>query len=251
MLPSQRHAIILEEVSRQPAVSIRSLTERLGVSRETVRKDIELLAQENKLNQVRGGATNIRTKEPPMASRSLTNPKGKERIGSYVARMIPDGVSVIIDNGSTTRAAAQALAHSHHNLTVFTNDLTIASILTPAATEITILGGRLDISENCTMGLDTLDHLRRYHAEYSLVGVGGLTAQALFTDFSLEAANLRHLMMQQAHRSLVLADRSKFGVVGQVAMKPLPTSASLVVDEMPPKEIMAALTSAEIEVGQA
>lgn len=246
MLPSERHAIILSEVARQPAVSIRYLTERLGVSRETVRKDIETLAQDNKLNQVRGGATGIRKQEPPIADRSQTNPDGKARIGAHVADLIPDGASIIIDNGSTTLAAARALAERRRDLVIYTNDLGIASLLAPCAAEVTILGGRLDLPENATMGLDTLENLARYHAEFSLVGVGGLSARTLLTDFSLEAANLRHLMMQRAQRPLVLADSSKFGVVGQVAMKPLPDGAVVITDMAPPKDIADALQASSI-----
>ena len=251
MLPSERHAIILEEVSRQPAVSIRSLTERLGVSRETVRKDIEQLAQENKLNQVRGGATRVRRHEPPMTDRTQTNRVGKERIGAYVASAIPDGASVIIDNGSTTLAAAQALAATRRELTIYTNDLTIASVLTPAAAEITLLGGRLDFSENATMGLDTLEHLSRYNAEYALVGVGGISARALLTYFSLEGANLRHMMMERAQHPFLLADSSKFGVVGQIAMKALPFDVTLVVDGELPKDISEALETQPMDIVRA
>ncbi|WP_425079146.1 DeoR/GlpR family DNA-binding transcription regulator [Ruegeria denitrificans] len=251
MLAPERHAIILEEVSRQPAVSIRSLTERLGVSRETVRKDIEQLALENKLHQVRGGATSIRRREPPMADRAQTNPQGKERIGAYVASVIPDGASVIIDSGSTTVAAAQALAAVRQNLTIYTNDLTIASVLASAAAEVTLLGGRLDFSVNATLGLDTLDHLSRYNAEYALIGVGGVSSRALFTDFSLEGANLRHMMMQRAQRPLILADGSKFDVVGPIVMKPLPVKATLVVDEELPDSIAGALQSQPVDIVKA
>lgn len=251
MLAPERHAIILEEVSRQPAVSIRSLTERLGVSRETVRKDIEQLAQENKLHQVRGGATSVRRQEPSMADRSQTNPEGKMRIGAYVASVIPDGASVIVDNGSTTLAAAQALAAVRHSLTIYTNDLTIAAVLAPAAAEVTLLGGRLDFSENATLGLDTLDHLSRYNAEYALIGVGGVSSRALFTDFSLEGANLRHMMMERAQRPLILADSSKFDVVGPIAMKPLPVKAALVVDEELPNSIVGALKNQPVDIMKA
>src|SRR5690606_32284971 len=73
MLQSQRHQIILSRVSAQPAVTIRELTQSLGVSRETVRKDIEHLAGENRLLQVRGGATRILTAEPPSQTRAATN----------------------------------------------------------------------------------------------------------------------------------------------------------------------------------
>jgi DeoR family transcriptional regulator, glycerol-3-phosphate regulon repressor len=241
MLPPERHAIILREVAEQPAVSIRFLTQKLGVTRETVRKDIEQLDSENKLNKVRGGATQIRTQEPAVKTRVATNQKGKTKIGKYLLDKIPDGASIIIDNGSTTFAVARLLREFRENLTVYTNDLTIAALLGPVSREVTVLGGRLDVMENATFGLETMEHLGRYRAEFSLIGAGGLSAHALFTDFSRDAADLRHLMLEHAERPFVLADRSKFSVVGQVVMRPFSDRVIAVMDKEPPSEIMAAL----------
>ncbi len=248
MLPSQRHQIILSRVSDQPAVTIRELTQSLGVSRETVRKDIEHLAQSNRLLQVRGGAMRIRTAEPPSHKRATTNREGKARIGTHVAAMIGDGSSLFIDNGSTTLAVALALARQRRDLIVYTNDLKIAEIIAPAAREITILGGRLDVAEAATFGLVTLENLSHYRAEYALIGGGGVSARALFTDFSREAAEMRLRMMQQAEEALILADSSKFGEVGQVALGPLPEGVRMVSEIAPPRDIAAALGAASVEV---
>lgn len=246
MLPSERHSIILQQVALQPAVSIRQLTDRLGVSRETVRKDIELLAAESKLQQVRGGATQIRTQEPPISDRSQTNLAGKLRIAQHMVAQIPDGASLIIDNGSTTWAVADLLASRRKDLIVYTNDLKIAGILGPVARELTVLGGRLDPLENAAIGLETAEYLARYRAEFALISTGGLSAHALFTDFSREAAALRNQMVQQAERAFVLCDSSKFGVVGQVVMKPLPKTATVVFDTPPPLDIADSLTKIDV-----
>ncbi len=237
MLPSERHAIILNEVSRQPAVSIRTLTVLMGVSRETVRKDIETLAHQNKLQQVRGGATGILTQEPSIEDRSQTNAAGKARIAEFVVRQIPDGASIMIDCGSTTLAVAKRLAETRNGLIIYTNDLKIAETIAPATRELTLFGGRVVVSEMATHGMETIENLTRYRAEYGLIGVGGLSERALFTDFTREGANLRHQMMLHTELPFVLADRSKFGVIGQVVMKPLPLAATIVVDEALPQQI--------------
>jgi DeoR family glycerol-3-phosphate regulon repressor len=241
MLASERHEIILDAVARQPAVSIRDLTVRLGVSRETVRSDIEALARANKLTQVRGGATQIRTAEPSVETRTATNPTGKALIADHVVAGIPDGASIIIDNGSSTLAIARKLAVSRQNLTICTNDLKIAEILGSCAKEITLLGGRFDRNENATFGLEAMEHLARYRMEFAIISAGGISAHALFTDFSREAADLRHQMMMQSETPLVLADSSKFGTVGQVVMKSLPEQANVVMDQPPPDDIARAL----------
>ena len=241
MLPSERHAIILKEVAEHPAISIRTLTKKLGVTRETVRKDIEQLAGENKLNRVRGGATRIKTQEPAVEMRAATNQKGKQRIGRHILEKIPDGASLIIDNGSTTFAFARLLRESRKNLTVCTNDLKIAALLGPVSKEVVVLGGYLNFEETATFGPAAIEQLSRLRAEFSLIGVGGLSANALFTDFSREAADLRHLMVRQAERGFVLVDSSKFSVVGQAVLPPLPEHAIAVMDRVPPTEIAAAM----------
>ena len=248
MLPSQRHQIILREVSSQPAVTIRELTQFLGVSRETVRKDIEQLAGENRLLQVRGGATRILTAEPPSQTRAATNREGKARIAALVAARIDDGASLFIDNGSTTLAVAVALARLKHDLIIYTNDLKIAEVIAPASREVTVLGGRLDVDETATFGIATLEHLGHYRAEYALIGAGGISARALFTDFSREAVEMRLRMMRQAEEALILADQSKFGEVGQVVLGPLPKGVRMVSDLAPPDDIAAALSAASVEV---
>ncbi len=243
MLIQQRHKLILDEIAKSNSVSIRSLSDRLGVSRETVRKDIEVLSNLNELTQVRGGAVRVQTYEPHISNRSSTNPDGKEKIGRIVADIIPDGSSIIIDNGSTTQAIARSLLSRHHDLIVYTNDLKIAETLTPISREIIILGGRLDSNELATHGLETIENLSKYRAEYSLVSAGGLNAIDLFSDFTHEAAALRNNMISQAEQPVIVADHSKFETIGQIKLKAAPAGTKVVTDVEPPAPIIDALNS--------
>ena len=160
MLAPQRHNFILEELDKQTTVSIRTLTQRLGVSRETIRKDIEYLARTAKLEQVRGGATRIRTQEIPMANRSQINPEGKARIGRTLAARIADYSSLFLDNGSSTRAVARALV-GHRGLKVYTNDLDVARIIAPSCDELVLIGGRIDPEEMATFGHEAANAVHR------------------------------------------------------------------------------------------
>ena len=247
MLAEERHSRIIEEISRQPAVSIRHLTKLLGVSRETVRKDIELLSQKRKLHQVRGGAVQVLTSEPPIADRVHTNPEGKALIADMVVDRIGDGASVIIDSGSTTLVAAQKLVEERKDLTVYTNDLQLALAIGPFVRELTLLGGRLDPRDNTIFGLEAIEHLKHYYAEFALIGIGGLCEKYMFTDFSRETSALRQLMMEHAETSFVLSDSSKFGAVSRVGLT-LPSSAIVLTDREPEEGIQKALADANIQV---
>lgn len=241
MLAPQRHALILEEISKVNTVSIRALSNKVGVSRETIRKDIEHLAQLNELVQIRGGAIRIQTAEPHIFSRAATNTEGKNKIAQIVADIIPDGASIIIDNGSTTQAISRALLRRHKSLTIYTNDLKITECLAPVAREITLLGGRIDPNELAVHGLEAIENLSKYRADFSIVSAGGVDASNLFTDFAHETAVLRNAMLLQAKIPIIVADKSKFGSVGQVKLKSVPLGTMIISDTQPPTPITCAL----------
>ena len=237
MLATERHALILDQVATKNTVSIRYLSDELGVSRETVRNDIKTLSEQHMLTQVRGGAVRVQTAEPPLDVRSDTNPEGKNAIADFVVSQIPDGASIIIDSGSTTQVCARALAKHRKDLVVYTNDLDVARILARTSKELVILGGRLADGELASQGLDTIKALTRYRAEFALVSVGGVSEQAGFTDFTSEAATLRDTMLEHAHTPFLLVDHTKFGIVGQVCLSTIPLATTVVVDRNIPAEI--------------
>ncbi len=250
MLPDERYAIILEKVNLHPAVSIRDLTERLGVSRETVRKDIEFLAEQGKLMQVRGGAARVVSKEAPMRDRVQRNAGGKVKIAEHVSSMIPDGASIIIDNGSSTLEVARQLVKHHKKLQVVTNDLKLAEVIAPACREVVLLGGRMDPAEMATLGLEVFENLARYRAEFAIISAGGLSEQAGFTDFVRDAADLRARMLKQAETGMILADRSKFGVVGKIVMPQFPDGTLLITDAAPPSELSKTLRDLTVQIAK-
>ncbi|MEM9631114.1 MAG: DeoR/GlpR family DNA-binding transcription regulator [Pseudomonadota bacterium] len=248
MLPDERYAVILEEVNLHPAVSIRSLTERLGVSRETVRKDIEFLAGQGKLSQVRGGAARVVSKEDPMRDRVQRNADGKSKIAERVSSMIPDGASIIIDNGSSTLEVARQLVKHRKDLQVVTNDLKLAEVIAPACRDVVVLGGRVDPAEMATFGLEVFENLARYRAEFAIISTGGLSARAGFTDFTRDAADLRTRMLTQAETLIVLADSSKFGIVGQIVMPTFPAGTLLITDASPPSDLSEVLSHLKVQI---
>lgn len=247
MLAPERHSFIMSELSRNASVSIKELSKQLGVSRETVRKDLETLAEQSKLNQVRGGAVRVVDLEPPLADRLRTNPAGKAAIAELVVERVGDDASVFIDSGSTTYLAAERLVASRKNLVIYTNDLRIALLCVDHAAEVNLLGGRMDARDSAVYGLEAIDFVRRYRADFALVGVIGINEQSLFTDSSRETAALREAMIACSEKAFILADSSKFGISGRcpvVASNPL----TLLTDGQPPENIMKSLKRNKVTV---
>jgi len=106
-------------------------------------------------------------------------------------------------------------------LLVYTNDLVVAQILAGALRDPVMLGGRVSPHDLATHGDETITALQCYRTEFGPIGVGGLSAEAGLTGFSFEGATLRNTMLTHAQQPLLLADHTKFGIIGQVALDQL------------------------------
>jgi DeoR/GlpR family transcriptional regulator of sugar metabolism len=220
-------------LARTGALSVSELVRRLAVSRETVRRDLNALALRGLLVTTHGGALATDRVEPDLDVRESANAEAKQAIGRRAAQLVPDGVSLVLDSGSTTLAIARALL-ARHRLMVYTNDWRIALLLGRRNdNRVTLLGGELSNHEDATFGLDTLQQLSQYHADLAFVGAGGITGEAILTDYSRAAAELRSRMILAASVAVIVADHSKFGRVTPVRMVNFEKVRYLITDRLP------------------
>lgn len=250
MLTEERRRLIIERLAAEGAVAISALTRDLGVSRETVRRDLAALAEDGRLRQTRGGAI-LEGREASETARESVNAPGKRAIGRAAARLVPDGASVVIDSGTTTRALAQALGE-RRNLVVYTSDLAVARALARRnANRVVLLGGEIQEHEDSTMGWDAIATLAQYRADFAFIGVGGVSEQGDFTDFNRAGAELRARMSAAAATRIVLADHSKFGRATPVLLSGLGAGLMLITDRKPPAPLARSLERRKIKVAVA
>ncbi|MEX3636516.1 DeoR/GlpR family DNA-binding transcription regulator [Paraburkholderia sp. BR14320] len=251
--PNRRLAIeridyIVQSLEASGSVSVANLSATLGVSRETIRRDLKILAEQGRANLVHGGAAKRPVAEPSLASREAVNALGKAAIGAAAARLVADGMVVLIDSGSTTLGLAEALQH-HRDLTVITNSLPIALMLCRApGVKVVVLGGDIDPNDEAAIGVETMTALSHFRVDLVFVGVGGISPEGEFTDYSRLAAEQRHLMMKSGKKVYVLADHSKFEQQTPVLIAPVPHIAGLIVDAEPPAGIVRACAEQRWEV---
>ena len=233
MLAEQRRALIMDILDRTGSVSVTELHERLEVSRETLRRDITRLSEESRLTKIHGGALSNSSVEPGLSERMSQNIEGKRAIGRMAAEMIPDGVSLIIDAGTTTLCMADYLVE-RRRLTVYTNDLQIAAKLAGLnENRILILGGEVQGTDGAIFGPDASQMLENYHAGFAVVGISAFSPERGLTDYSREAAELRGQMLNHARVSILLADHTKFERQAPVNMTGFEQLDNLVTDLKP------------------
>jgi DeoR family transcriptional regulator, glycerol-3-phosphate regulon repressor len=231
---------IAQALDAEGSVGVTELAEKLSVSRETIRRDLKALAREGRANLVHGGAARAVTAEPSLATRVAANAAGKAAIGRKAADLVRDGMVVLIDSGSTTFFLAKALT-SLRKLTVLTNSLPIALLLCRSpGVKVIMLGGEIDANDEAAFGVDTLEALGHFRVDLAFLGVGGISLEGEFTDYTRLAAEQRHMMMKAGRKVYILADHTKFDRRTPIRIAPVAHIAGLIVDEPPPASIMRA-----------
>lgn len=248
MLIEKRQQLILDRLARDGAAGIAALSRTLGVSRETVRRDLNVLSERQLLRKTHGGAMANPAAEPNLTERLDVNAEGKNRIGVAAAKMVPDGASLIIDCGSTTQALARALLE-HRRLTVYTNDLHVARALSRRNGNVVhLLGGQLLEHEDATAGWETVTQVAQYHVDFAFVGVSGLAEDGTLTDYERAGAELRSRMLAAAKVPVLLADKTKFGQTRPVAVANFGKTRTLVTDQAPPVAVKKYYAAKGIEI---
>lgn len=249
MLPEERRRRILEILTEKQFVSVNELYDSLRVSRETIRRDINRLALENRLIKTHGGAQSMARVEPAFAERMDANIKAKRAIGRQAAKLVVDGATVIIDSGTTCLCAAESMTE-RNNLTVITNDIHVAGQLADRnGNRVLLLGGEVVGGEGATMGRDTSSMLENYFADISFIGLSAISEDGVLSDYTREAAALRATMIAQARIPVLIGDHDKFGWRASARVEGLERVRHLITDRKPAMGITAVLKSLKIEIG--
>ena len=217
MLARQRQELILDAVRATGGVRVSELVERLGVSDMTVRRDIDELARRGLVARVHGGATaaGSSVEEPGFAAKSGLHTGAKRAIAAAAAALVEPGASVALSAGTTTHAVASVLL-GVPRLTVVTNSLRVAEVLHAAPRDdltVVLTGGERTPSD-ALVGPVTVAALRGLHVDWLLMGVHGMDADAGFTTPNLVEAETNRALVASARQVAVVADNSKWGVVG-------------------------------------
>lgn len=235
MLASQRRARILADLARDGAVRVTELTERLGVSDMTIRRDLEQLAARGRLRKVHGGAVGVGSSadEPGFeAKRELATP-AKQAIAARAAAMIEPRTAIGISAGTTTWMLAAEIAALPGPLSIVTNSTSVADALAMAGGDDNnvILTGGVRTPSAALVGPVADRAIESLHVDQLFLGVHGLDPTQGLTTPNLAEAQTNAAFIAHARRLIVLADSSKFGIVGLATIAPLDAVDVLITDD--------------------
>ncbi len=252
MQPTQRHEEIVSLLRGTSEVSVEEFAKRLGVSKETIRRDLTHLDAAGHLHKFHGGARSMAApvaddKEGPFAQRMAQNIEAKRRIARAAGRLFKPGDSLFIDTGSTTVAMAESLAQLSA-LTVITNSPRVAAAVAVNNThKVFLLGGAYSADAGESVGPLALEQVGKFRPGHVVLTIGAIDMSCVM-DFDLHEAEMAKAMIERADRVTVLADHTKFGRRAVFEIAPLRKIHAVVTDVPPGAQIARSLVAAGVSL---
>lgn len=257
-----RWKLIIDELSSERVTSVDELTERLGVSPATIRRDLNELHELGHLLRVRGGAMRIEGKlysgrgddrrqdglkgQAPFVDSVITNAAAKRAIARMALDYVTPGLSMIIDGGTTTFMMASMMAdEAYHVLT--TSIPILQCLLERSKVRVTLPGGELFREQRIVLNPYEDGILQHFAAARMFIGCQALTTNGLMQTDTLLVQSERRLM-ERANEVIVLADSSKINAPASLSVCPLSQIDVVITDEKIDPQALRWLQANDIDV---
>ncbi|MCY0855848.1 DeoR/GlpR family DNA-binding transcription regulator [Cupriavidus sp. D39] len=255
MTLNPRQTALLEEVRSQGFASIDELARKFGVTLQTVRRDVNLLAKGGMLARFHGGVRVEGSTVENIAYRQRQglNAEGKARIARAVASAVPEGCSLILNIGTTVEEIARELMH-HRGLRVITNNLNVASILADNPDcEVIVAGGVLRSRDRGIVGEATVEFISQFKVDIGLIGISGIEADGTLRDYDFREVKVARTIIEHSREVWLAADASKFNRQAMVELAHVSEIDRLFTDQplKPPFESMLEESGVRCVVAQA
>ncbi len=237
MTPNPRQVELLEALRDLGSASVEALAARFGVTSQTVRRDVKLLAEAGHLTRFHGGVRvpTSTTENINYRQRQTLNAAGKQRIARAVARAVPDNCSLVINIGTTTEAIARELLR-HRGLRVITNNLNVAAILADNNDcEVIVAGGVVRSRDRGIVGEATVDFITQFKVDIGLIGISGIETDGTLRDYDYREVKVARTIIAQSRQVWLAADQAKFNRQAMVELGDLSQIDVLFTDAEPPE----------------
>ncbi|WP_426997072.1 DeoR/GlpR family DNA-binding transcription regulator [Pseudarthrobacter sp. N5] len=230
MLAAERHDLLLSRLAHDGKLVAKEIAAELGLSGDSIRRDLRELAAAGLCQRVYGGALPVSPAIADYAARSSVQPESKDRVARCAARLIDPGSTVILDGGTTTLAVVRALAPSL-DCTIITHSPTIAAgLVSHAGIDVFLLGGRMFKHSAVTCGAAAVEAAQRISADLFLLGVTGVHSSEGLTTGDVDEAAMKRALASRAAETYVLASAEKVGVSSRYRVLPLNQIAGIITD---------------------
>ena len=246
---NRRASKILEALIQSDRVDVSSLSELLGVSQVTIRKDLDELEKQGIIIREHGYA--ILRNADNMNGRIAYHYEEKLLIAKKAAELVSDGETIMIESGSCCALFANELVETRKDLTVITNSAFIAEYLKKNATfQVILLGGTYQAESQVTVGPMVAKCAENFMVDNFFVGTDGYSVKCGFTNSDQMRAQAVRDMAKQAERAIFITESTKFLKHGIVPLRLMDTEIKIAVvtDSNISEDMVKKLKDRDIEV---
>ncbi len=248
MLTAERKRQLLLILESEGKILSTEAAKRMGVSEDTVRRDLRELDKTGLLQRVHGGALPRSRTSIQFAEREKESAEVKQRIGLAAATLLQSGEVVLLDGGTTCVEVARRIPADCH-LTVITHSLSTAQALSEhPAVECRVVGGRLFKPARVTVGSEAVDAYRMIRPDTCVLGVSAVHLEAGVTLIDAEEAEVKRAMVEYAARVVIVAASEKLGTVSPFSLMPTGRVTHLITDSGASLDFLQGLKQIGIEI---
>ncbi|MBW8481841.1 DeoR/GlpR family DNA-binding transcription regulator [Actinomadura parmotrematis] len=243
MLAAERRDHLLGLLARDGKIVAKEVAAGLGISEDSVRRDLRDLAAEGLCHRVYGGALPVSPAEADYAARASVAPAGKRKVAAAAAALVRPGGTLILDGGTTALAVA-GLLPPDLACTVITHSPTIAvALLGHPRAEVLMLGGRIFKHSAVACGAAAVEAAQNVSADLCLLGVTGVHPAAGLTTGDAEEAAMKRALAARAADTYVLASAEKIGTASPYRVLPFDAVTAVITDADPAHPVLEELAT--------
>jgi DeoR/GlpR family transcriptional regulator of sugar metabolism len=248
MLAAERRDHLLGLLANEGKIIAKDVAADLGISEDSVRRDLRDLAAEGLCQRVYGGALPVSPAVAGYTARQAVAPDGKRKVAALAAKLVRPGGAVILDGGTTALALARLLPHELP-CTVITHSPTIAAaLLDHPRAELFLLGGRLFKHSAVTCGAAAVEAAQNVSADLCLLGVTGVHPEVGLTTGDAEEAAMKRALAARAAETYILASSEKIGTASRFRVLPWQKITGLITDASAEDPVLARLVGLGVEI---
>lgn len=248
MLAAERRDHLLGLLARNGKIVAKDVAAELGISEDSVRRDLRDLAAEGLCQRVYGGALPVSPAVADYQARQTVAPDGKQRVAVAAAGLVRRDSALILDGGTTALAVARALPKDLV-CTVITHSPTVAAaLLDHPQAELYLLGGRVFKHSAVTCGAAAVEAAQNVSADVCLLGVTGVHPEAGLTTGDAEEAAMKRALSARAAETYILASREKIGTASRYRVLSWENITGLITDADPDDTVVEQLKGLGVDI---
>ncbi len=246
---SRRQQDITALLRESGRLTVEDLAARFAVTPQTIRRDLNELADARVISRVHGGAI-IASGVENLAyeARKQVAQNAKRLIGEAAAALIPDNTSLFLNLGTTTEEVARAVA-TRAGLLVVTNNMNVAlELYRNTAIQVIVAGGTLRPSDGGIVGRLAADAFCQFKADIAVIGTSAIDSDGTLLDYDLREVQVSRAIIENARRVMLVTDSSKFSRRAPVRIARLEEIDILITDRLPSADLVTLCRNASVEV---